>query len=286
MRYILIALIVLAAILLIIALAEPHFPEFTSAYLKKAKPRGENFFRDKENPYGTTFSNADFKAYFISDLHAEFCFVPAKKICEEIAKAQPDCVIFGGDIITWTPFKNRGIKYLKQIADTCESLGIPFLGVTGNHDTDLSEDDIKACGFVNLENTYFEFDCASGKKYVITGVDDSGRKDRQWYQMAPLPDCDAKILVAHNPDALIHLEDNFPDFMLSGHIHGGQVRTPIKIEFTVLRDDELPKLGVIAGCYEYKNTSFFISRGLGCVDLPIRLGARPEAGPVFFRLKE
>ena len=65
------------------------------------------------------------------------------------------------------------------------------------------------------------------------------------------------------------------DAMISGHIHGGQIRTPFGLEF-VLRHDELPFKGIISGHHEVNGIKMFISKGIGCVFLPLRIGARPE----------
>ena len=97
-----------------------------------------------------------------------------------------------------------------------------------------------------------------------------------------MPPCDGSepvILLVHDPDALIHLEPSGrPDFMLSGHLHGGQMKFPFKIEFTVLRKtDKLPNMGAVQGSYDISGTTVFISRGLGCGILPFRFLSLPEA---------
>lgn len=152
---------------------------------------------------------------------------------------------------------------------------------------------------------------------ALTGVYDTGRENRVWYAPASVPTeledgtrVLANVLLAHNPDYILHLDQLYHDgaivdpktveydtaaveeararaannyrsckvtHVLSGHIHGGQIRTPIGIEFSVLRKDILPKKQkVIAGVYEGCGVSLFLSRGLGNILLPLRIFSRPE----------
>ena len=225
-------------------------------------------------------SICDLRVFYFSDLHVEFCFIPAKTLCELITKEYNDngldAVIFGGDITNNPKHYQRGANYLNTIALTCNSLGIPFLGVNGNHDILLSDREINYCGFNNISNSTFIINKDSST-IGFMGVKDSGRHNRIWPDLPSIDaNCDMTILLAHNPDYVLHFKDNRPDFVISGHIHGGQIRTPINIEFTVLRKDELPKKGVIAGLHEVSGTKLYISQGIGCVLLPFRICARPE----------
>ena len=68
--------------------------------------------------------------------------------------------------------------------------------------------------------------------------------------------------------------------MLSGHFHAGQIKMPFRLEFLVLRSDNLPKQNVIEGVFEHNGTSMFITRGVGCNKLPFRLGSVPEVSIV------
>jgi len=255
-----IALLIL--ILLIWALAEPHMPQFTVIRMNKDR-------------------NTSLRVLFFSDIHSEYCFIKPSYITSLIRRESTsgiDAVVFGGDI-TGDPSKlARGTEYLQEIAGCCRELNIPFLGVTGNHDCNLTKEQEDRCGFINIENTYVEI-----KGHVIAGIDDSGRLERRWYDPADLPAGKEHILIAHDPDALLHLTDpDNIDYMLSGHIHGGQIRTPFKVEFLVIRKDELPRQGIYAGVHRIGKTKVFISRGVGCVKLPLRFFARPEISIVEF----
>ncbi|SCW43389.1 hypothetical protein SAMN02910456_01101 [Ruminococcaceae bacterium YRB3002] len=256
---ILIAVIVILGVtLLIIALIEPHIPEFTIHNL-------------------TGRDNPDLKVLFFSDIHVDICFVKPDYIIRMIDENDPDIVIFGGDIVTDQSRLDKGIRYLQKISSHCKDKNIPFYGVSGNHDIELTAEQESKAGYVSLENTYLEIG-----NYAISGVDDSGRENRTWYDPPHTPKHLTNILVAHDPDAILHaIEPDRIRYMISGHFHGGQVRTPFGLE-NALRRDELPHMGILDGIHMIGSTKVFISRGVGCARLPIRLGCRPEVTLLLF----
>jgi predicted MPP superfamily phosphohydrolase len=81
------------------------------------------------------------------------------------------------------------------------------------------------------------------------------------------------VLLSHNPDVFpVAAAKGFP-LTISGHTHGGQVR------FEILRQD----LNVarffthyVDGLYRKDGSSIFVSRGIGTIAVPSRLGAPPE----------
>ena len=216
------------------------------------------------------------KILFFSDLHVEFCFIPVEKVIDTIRKANVDAVIFGGDICN-DPLKyKKGIDYLNSIKKACDELGIPFLGVNGNHDVRLTEDQVSEALFTDLRKT-----TVTVKDVLISGVNDTGKQNRIWDDN-PVKDTKGSthLLVSHNPDWLIEAAerkqlDNI-DHMLSGHIHGGQFCFPFRVEINVIRKDRLPRRKVIDGVFDGGGVTFFISRGIGCVLIPFRFLSKPE----------
>lgn len=233
---------------------------------------------------------ADFRYVFFSDTHAEWCPVSSKRICESIrrahAKAPLDAVIFGGDMSSYKQGASRGFKYLNAISKCCKELDIPFYGVSGNHDVHVSNIP-ETAGFVSLDDTHITVRSrTSGASAILAGLSDTGRKNRVWHKMPALDNNDPVILVVHDPDALLHFEPQTrPDYMLSGHLHGGQMKFPFRIEFCVLRrHDKLPNMGAVQGVYNIGGTTVFISRGLGCGVMPFRFLSMPEVTVVEIKL--
>ncbi len=83
---------------------------------------------------------------------------------------------------------------------------------------------------------------------------------------------DCRIVLAHNPDTADQPRKGRVDLMLSGHTHGGQVRLPgygslILPVHNKAYDQGLKTVG---------DMSLFISRGVGCVGVPVRFACPPE----------
>jgi len=278
------AVIVLAAVLYgVWALIEPHLFQVTE---RKLSPADKNTDFRKQSPSAIPSGKAPcLRLFFFTDLHAELCMVSSKRLISALRAAHEasplDAVIFGGDICNDYQTSSKGLSYLKEISDVCSELNIPFYGVTGNHDLEFDPSDGK-CHFMSLEGTRVELKSrSSGRPVILCGVDDSGRKDRVWYKVPSVPSDCVSVLICHNPDAVLHFgSGEHVDFMLSGHFHAGQLKMPFRLEFATLRTDILPHKKVVEGVFEYKGTTFFISRGLGCNALPVRFGAIPEASVV------
>ena len=283
-------LIIIAAFALIYilwCLAEPFFLDQDRATLKKSPEdlTDADHLTVKKLPLvrNDISGDPDFRFFFISDTHTEWCPVTSGRICDSIRKANSaaalDAVIFGGDIITSASNAAGGYRYLNKISACCKELGIPFYGITGNHDIKLTNKAENA-GYETLDNRQITLTSrTSGSKAVLAGLPDSGRKERQWYKMPQSEGNEPVILVVHDPDALLHFEpETRPDFMLSGHLHGGQMKFPFRIEFCLLRKhDRLPNMGAVQGAYNIGGTTVFISRGLGCGVMPFRFLSLPEA---------
>lgn len=272
MKYILLILAAIALFVIIDSILEPRLPRITRTVLGKG-----------DTPV--------LRAVFFSDLHAEFCFVSPKTLADTIRREKElnglDMVIFGGDLVNDPLKAGKAVSFMKVVKDTCDDLDLRFIGVTGNHDVEVSSKDIRECGFENLDNDYTVFPTEKGDIY-LSGIPDSGRKNRKWYTPKdPEGDHILRILLSHNPDAALHFsEDHGYDHMISGHIHGGQIRTLSGIEFKLLRKDELPRKGIISGKHMINNMECFISKGIGCVFLPFRFRARPEINILEFRIPE
>ena len=290
-------LLILAALILLYilwCLAEPFFLVNDKVSLKKSNLTGGEISKETVQklpfvPKGSEIS-PDLRLFFFSDIHTEWCPVTAKRLCKSIKKTHDntglDAVIFGGDIVTYPENAAKGYKYLLEVSAFCKELGIPFYGISGNHDCNLSDAPEKS-GFISLDSkAYILTSRKNGAKVYLTGVPDSGKLNRIWQEKLA---CDSEypvIMAAHDPDAFLHLSPEArPSYMLSGHFHGGQMKLPFRFEFNVLRTkDKFPKMGVIQGHFNINGTEVFISRGVGCGILPFRIFSAPEATVVEINL--
>jgi len=81
------------------------------------------------------------------------------------------------------------------------------------------------------------------------------------------------VLLSHNPDVFPMAATLGYDLTMSGHTHGGQ----IQVEF--YRDYLNPvrfATPYVRGLYQENGKAIYVSRGLGTVAAPIRLGSTPE----------
>jgi len=81
------------------------------------------------------------------------------------------------------------------------------------------------------------------------------------------------LLLSHNPDVFDVAARQGYDLTISGHTHGGQVRVEILgADLNVARF----YTPYVDGLYQRGAASIFVSRGLGTIGIPARLGAPPE----------
>ena len=81
------------------------------------------------------------------------------------------------------------------------------------------------------------------------------------------------VLLSHNPDVFPVAASKGFDLTISGHTHGGQVTVEILDQDVNLARFFTP---YIYGRYEHEGKSLFVTRGIGTVGAPARLGAPPE----------
>ena len=87
-------------------------------------------------------------------------------------------------------------------------------------------DDIRAHGIRTLVNEVFAIQ-RSGDRLWIVGVDDPHEGNPDVAQaFAEVPPDDFALLLAHSPDIALSLPPARAHLVMTGHCHGGQVRTP------------------------------------------------------------
>jgi hypothetical protein len=81
------------------------------------------------------------------------------------------------------------------------------------------------------------------------------------------------VLLSHNPDVFPVAARKGFALTISGHTHGGQVRVEI-----LQQDLNVARFFThyVDGLYHQGGSSIFVSRGIGTIGLPARLGAPPE----------
>lgn len=81
------------------------------------------------------------------------------------------------------------------------------------------------------------------------------------------------LLLSHNPDAFRVAAPQAWDLMLAGHTHGGQVTVEYLHQHVNFARFFTP---YVYGHYQQGNSHLYVTRGIGTVGVPARIGAPPE----------
>jgi predicted MPP superfamily phosphohydrolase len=85
------------------------------------------------------------------------------------------------------------------------------------------------------------------------------------------------ILLSHNPDVFpVAARQGFP-LTLSGHTHGGQITVEILHQYVNVARVFTP---YVYGLYREGGAAIYVTRGIGTVGVPARLGAPPEVAVI------
>lgn len=220
----------------------------------------------------------------ISDFHYEQYTEPyfLRHVVDQVNRLAPDLVVLTGDYVSEGPMPyTYGAKSSYPCAEILAGIVCPQRWcVLGNHDArvgpEIVTDALKTHGLPVLANQNVPFE-RNGARLWIAGVKDIGLSDPDLHLAAPHGLQTANepvILLGHEPDyADMVFKHGGVDLMLAGHSHGGQVRLPfVGALYT-------PPLGrkYVEGLFHLENgLQLYVNRGIGTVELPLRLDCRPE----------
>lgn len=222
---------------------------------------------------------------FFSDSHGFGCLRSPKWIAGHFLEKHCDVVLFGGDCVHHRNVHTADTRLLTEVSSLLKEKNIDLIAVHGNHDWKLEKADYDKMGVILLDDAWKELSFDS--KIAICGIADSERGNRPWGKIpSDFSSFDGfRLLLVHNPDYTYELPDRSSsdeedlsfDYMLCGHLHGGQVHLPGNLEFRIFREDRIAREeGILAGEFKFRGYKGFISKGVGNGFLPIRLFARPE----------
>lgn len=228
---------------------------------------------------------------FVTDTH-HGPGVPLSYLAEVVAMTnalKPDIVALGGDYVQRSRYLQPRGGHRHFIAPGVAALGdlrapLGRFAVLGNHDRKesamLARRALAANGLTELTNAGVWLE-RGGSRLRLCGVDDlaTGRPNLQ-AALGDTGDTDACLLLSHNPDFVERIRDPRVDLVLSGHTHGGQVVLPIfGPPFTASRYGRKYVHGLVQG----PSARVYVSRGVGTIGPPIRLGAPPEVTLITLR---
>ena len=213
----------------------------------------------------------------IGDIHLDDWTKPERLsgIVKKVNAQRPDLIAIMGD------FASRSAKQLdtRRLTGALRELRARdgVLTILGNHDyltgVELIRRCIREASVTELVNDVHTLRRGKARLHVA-GVDDVMEgESRLDLVLRDLPDSGAAILLAHEPDfADVSAATGRFDLQLSGHSHGGQVRVPLLMRLA------LPPFSqrYTSGLYRVDGMLQYTNRGLGFVDMRLRLLCRPE----------
>lgn len=207
--------------------------------------------------------NSDFKIALITDTHSCDYGEKQEELIYLLDAEKPHIILLSGDIIDDEMPIEKGYETVEEISQIA-----PAFYVTGNHEiwsrkSDEMKSAIRSHGITVLEGDFKTID-VNGNTINIMGVDDPSHREYE-NQIELLEDTESEginFLLAHRPDRFNDYININPDYIFSGHAHGGQWRFPILLEDGLLAPNQglFPKY--TKGIIDVEFANLIISRGL------------------------
>jgi predicted MPP superfamily phosphohydrolase len=216
---------------------------------------------------------------FASDFHAGPTTHPAlfDDLGAAIARERPDVLLLGGDYVS---FDAAHVDALRGFLQTARA-PLGTYAVIGNHDIWNGrapvEAALRAAGIAVLVNASVRLP-APFEAVRICGIDDpwTGKPsvDAAFADAAGASEA-IRIFLTHSPDGVVLLDGQRVDATFAGHTHGGQIASPGGRP--LFRPSGPASRDYSYGRYEIPaNGPLFVSCGVGCSGIPLRLNADPE----------
>jgi predicted MPP superfamily phosphohydrolase len=214
----------------------------------------------------------------LSDIHLSPFLSESEfaRVIDASNELRPDIALVTGDLISCRadPLDAclRQLSRLKAPAGT--------LGCMGNHEHYAAAEDYTAregarlgLRFLRQEQSTVQF----GEALInLAGVDYQPVNDKPAYlrgaEKLVRPGV-LNILLSHNPDVFPVAARKGFDLTLAGHTHGGQVTVEILEQTLNVARFATP---FVSGYYQNGGRSLYVTRGIGTIGLPARIGAPPE----------
>lgn len=228
----------------------------------------------------------------LSDFHYDpyFSATPIAAAVRMANELGPDLVVLTGDFVTSPVFHRsnliqRSEALIEPCAEALRGLSAPFgvWAVLGNHDVFADPHHIMLClrsaGIQILRNDAAPIE-REGQRFWLSGIGDVLAGDSNLGKaLRGIPQDDAVVLLAHEPDFADHAARFSVDLQLSGHSHGGQVCFPL------LGPVYLPHMArkYPIGLRQVGQLMLYTNVGIGTLIVPVRWNCPPEVTLITLR---
>jgi predicted MPP superfamily phosphohydrolase len=226
-----------------------------------------------------------FRVAQLSDVHHS-SLVSIEEVRRAVAltqSANADAIVLTGDYTT----KER--RYIEPCAEELSKLTAPagVWAVLGNHDHNTNglatrrALEQRGVGVMTNVNTRLR---RGAEELQLVGIDDWSWNQTDWEQaFKGIDRARPSLLLSHQPRVLDLPQTDGVSLILSGHTHGGQVRFPVVGSPAALMGEDFKYL---RGRFELGGKQLYVTRGMGVIGLPVRVGARPEVAVLRLRRAE
>lgn len=235
-----------------------------------------NHIKVETNPHSS--DKTTLRILHISDMHIENISITPQQLFENLRNQSFDMIALTGDFLDRKRSIPNLIPYLQVFSQLKPVYGA--YAVFGNHDYVLKDQSfnqlkktLNEYGVITLQNEHEMID-VDGKALNIIGIDNYSTS----HSNLPISYDGLvegyNLVLTHDPNIILIMEDYHFDYMLSGHFHGGQIYWPKP--YHLLKMGKLVRMNMVKGLHQYHGRSFYISEGLGQTGVNIRIGSRPE----------
>lgn len=235
-----------------------------------------------------------FRFALISDLHDFDHGNDNEDVIRALEDEKPDAVFFAGDMVTSSMeieyHSGVALKFVKAVADR-----FPLYYGIGNH-----EEKLRRCPdkFPTEYDKYVSALKDMGVSMLIdekVSIEDAGIDvygldlEHEYFRKLLINRIPAdylakkfgdpdpgriSILIAHDPEHFDNYAKWHPDYVLSGHVHGGIINIPFLGGAVSPQLKLFPKYD--AGLFEKDGSTMILSRGLGSHTIPVRVNNKAE----------
>ncbi len=214
----------------------------------------------------------------ISDIHLSAFLSEAElaRVIDASFELRPHVAVVTGDLISGRDDPLDAC--IRQLARVKADAGV--LGCMGNHEryAGVEEETAKKCARVGIRFLRSEAQALRFGNAVlnIAGVDYQSLAGNKVYlrgaERLIVPGA-CNLLLSHNPDVLPVAARQGYNLVLAGHTHGGQVTVEILDQAISPARFLTP---YVYGVYRKDQASAYVTRGIGTIGIPARIGAPPE----------
>ena len=213
----------------------------------------------------------------LSDLHLGPFLSESElaRIIDAANELRPDIAVVTGDFIS------SHVDPVDIALKQCSRLRAQrILGCLGNHERYADLEDYvgmhSADHNINMLRSQSETLRFGSAEINFGGVDYQAFQDRDHYldgAASLVRPGMVNVLLSHNPDVFPVAAKQGWDVTLSGHTHGGQVTVEILNQTLNLAR---MYTRYVSGLYRHGTSACYVTRGIGTIGIPARIGAPPE----------